>query len=49
MFGAYRVLRGGSWFHSGAFCRSAYRNGVAPGYRHDTIGFRLAMVPSGGR
>jgi len=40
--GVFRVLRGGSWNGYGRFCRAAYRAGGEPGYRHFTIGFRLA-------
>jgi formylglycine-generating enzyme required for sulfatase activity len=39
-----RVLRGGSWLHDPRFCRSAYRNSRAPGYRYYDLGFRLALV-----
>ena len=41
--GAYRVLRGGSWFYSGRYCRSADRSLNVPGFRNDRIGFRLAL------
>ncbi len=40
--GSERVLRGGSWFASAWFCRSAYRSASAPGDRISSIGFRLA-------
>ena len=43
--GLDRVLRGGSWFVSGRFCRSAFRYNFAPSTRGNTIGFRL-VVPS---
>ncbi|MEO0444949.1 MAG: formylglycine-generating enzyme family protein [Verrucomicrobiota bacterium] len=39
--GAYRVLRGGSWFNSALHCRSAQRRAYHPGYRDADIGFRL--------
>jgi len=42
--GSYRVLRGGSWLYGAQFCRSAYRNGNAPGFRYDYLGFRLART-----
>ena len=41
--GARRVLRGGSWIDGGRFCRSAYRDASAPGFRGNAIGFRLAL------
>ncbi|MEL6672174.1 MAG: formylglycine-generating enzyme family protein [Bacteroidota bacterium] len=37
-----RVLRGGSWFNSAAYCRVSYRAWNPPDYRGDYIGFRLA-------
>ncbi|MCY2995571.1 MAG: SUMF1/EgtB/PvdO family nonheme iron enzyme [Planctomycetota bacterium] len=42
-----RVLRGGSWFNFGRFCRSAYRGRIEPGYRFRSVGFRVAVVWSG--
>jgi formylglycine-generating enzyme required for sulfatase activity len=36
-----RVLRGGSWFNSPRFCRSAYRYGWHPANSDDDTGFRL--------
>jgi formylglycine-generating enzyme required for sulfatase activity len=44
----YRVLRGGSWRYLALYCRSAVRNGIAPGYRYYYIGFRLALSYSPG-
>ena len=43
--GSDRVLRGGSWYDFGGYCRSANRNGGEPSYRGNDIGFRL-VVPS---
>ena len=40
-----RVLRGGSWYISPAYLRSAFRIRNIPGYRGDGIGFRLARTP----
>jgi formylglycine-generating enzyme required for sulfatase activity len=40
--GEGRVLRGGSWFNNARGLRSAYRHRLGPGYRDDSIGFRLA-------
>jgi len=38
----YRVLRGGSWFSFGWYCRSAGRDRDAPSFRNSLTGFRLA-------
>ena len=38
----YRVLRGGSWFDGGGWCRSASRLRDRPGYRDFDFGLRLA-------
>jgi len=46
--GSVRVLRGGAWDFSARFCRSAFRLRGAPSLRHDSLGFRLALSPSGG-
>ena len=46
--GAYRVLRGGSWFSDGRYVRSAYRFRYGPDGRSSIIGFRLALGQSGG-
>ena len=40
--GEIRILRGGSWFHSPADCRSAQRDALDPGRRHSIYGFRVA-------
>ncbi|WP_338416772.1 formylglycine-generating enzyme family protein [uncultured Sphaerotilus sp.] len=37
-----RVLRGGSWFYYGRYCRSAYRFALVPDNRGRNFGFRLA-------
>jgi formylglycine-generating enzyme required for sulfatase activity len=39
-----RLLRGGSWFSSPAYCRSAYRDGILPDSR-GFIGFRVCCLP----
>lgn len=39
-----RVLRGGSWFSTAAFLRSACRSGYAPANRDDGVGFRVART-----
>jgi serine/threonine-protein kinase len=41
----YRVLRGGSWTNHAKYCRSAYRNRVAPDYRASDSGLRVVAVP----
>ncbi len=38
-----RVLRGGSWVDFARYCRSAYRDGVAPSNRDYNSGFRVAF------
>ena len=42
--GSQRVVRGGSCFNIGRFCRSAYRLGIAPGNRNLDVGIRVVMV-----
>jgi len=39
--GAYRVLRGGSWFNTAASVRSSYRYSYTPSFRYNNYGFRL--------
>ena len=41
--GSNRVERGGSWYRSGLYCRSAYRNRNYPGLRDNDLGFRLSL------
>jgi formylglycine-generating enzyme required for sulfatase activity len=43
--GSFRVLRGGCWLNDAPLCRSADRRCFNPGYRDDSIGFRLVFVP----
>ncbi|MFM8475957.1 MAG: formylglycine-generating enzyme family protein, partial [Planctomycetaceae bacterium] len=45
--GRDRVLRGGSWGNSAAYCRAASRSNDAPASRNSDYGFRLALSPSG--
>jgi formylglycine-generating enzyme required for sulfatase activity len=45
--GSYRVGRGGYWYDTAGYCRSAYRGRGAPGYRSIYLGFRVALVPAG--
>jgi formylglycine-generating enzyme required for sulfatase activity len=46
---AQRVLRGGSWDYSAAFCRSAFRFRYRADFRFWIYGFRLALVPGPSR
>ena len=41
--GSTRVFRGGSWYDSGAYLRSARRGNGAPGYRANNLGFRVGF------
>jgi tetratricopeptide (TPR) repeat protein len=45
--GSNRVVRGGSWFNSASYCRPAYSGCFDPSYRSNSVGFRLALSPSG--
>ena len=40
--GAYRVLRGGSWYSAAVYSRVAYRAHIHPRYQSHDLGFRLA-------
>ncbi|MFN9624403.1 MAG: formylglycine-generating enzyme family protein, partial [Cyanobacteriota bacterium] len=42
-----KLLRGGSWFNDPRLCRSAYRDCFHPGYRTDSVGFRVCCLPPG--
>ncbi|MCP4695800.1 MAG: SUMF1/EgtB/PvdO family nonheme iron enzyme [Gammaproteobacteria bacterium] len=42
--GAFRVIRGGSWYYSLRRVRSTSRSRRAPGYCFDYLGFRLART-----
>jgi formylglycine-generating enzyme required for sulfatase activity len=44
--GEERVMRGGCWGNNARYCRSAYRYGYAWQFRHDYLGFRIALSPS---
>ncbi len=43
--GSNRVLRGGSWYCSSGYCRSAYRYRFEPGDRDNDIGLRVVLLP----
>ena len=45
--GSDRVGRGGSWFNSAGFCRSAFRHRNYPSNRYISLGFRVALSSSG--
>ncbi len=40
--GSNRVARGGNWYSTAQYCRSANRSNNSPGYRNNFIGARLA-------
>jgi formylglycine-generating enzyme required for sulfatase activity len=40
--GDFKVLRGGSWFHTADVCRSARRGWAGPDTRTKYVGFRVA-------
>ena len=42
--GAFRVVRGGSWYDYAGSCRSAYRRVWLPGLRNVSLGFRPARA-----
>ena len=44
--GTSRVFRGGCWYVVAPFCRSAFRDRFAPGFRYRYLGFRLALSSS---
>ena len=41
--GKSRVLRGGGWFRSARYCRSANRSGLEPYYIRNHVGFRVVL------
>jgi formylglycine-generating enzyme required for sulfatase activity len=43
--GLGRVLRGGGWFSSAGYCRSAFRNWDPPSFKYVNYGFRCAWSP----
>ena len=43
--GSFRMFRGGSWGGNAWYCRSAYRGGNRPDYRHYGLGFRPVLAP----
>jgi formylglycine-generating enzyme required for sulfatase activity len=47
LVGTERVVRGGSWFNSARFCRSAERSSNEPSFEGDLLGFRVVLVEGG--
>ncbi|UCD30680.1 MAG: SUMF1/EgtB/PvdO family nonheme iron enzyme, partial [Planctomycetota bacterium] len=43
LIGKSRVLRGGGWFRSARYCRSANRSSCEPVYIRDYVGFRVVL------
>ncbi|GHU76303.1 hypothetical protein FACS189414_1980 [Bacteroidia bacterium] len=43
--GSFRVFRGGYFSSSAQDCRSAFRDGLSPGYAYYDVGFRVVFVP----
>ena len=43
--GSGRVYRGGNWYNSAGYCRSAYRSDARPEYNDSYLGFRLLRTP----
>jgi len=41
----HRAIRGGGWRGTSILCRAANRDGVGPGYRGVSLGFRVASSP----
>jgi sulfatase modifying factor 1 len=42
--GAWRVMRGGCWYLSASYCRSAARNGNLASYRRNNVGLRVVRL-----
>ena len=45
--GSRRVIRGGCWYYTAGYCRSAIRYGYEPSYLSTNRGFRVSLSPSG--
>lgn len=39
----FRIMRGGSWFHSPWYARSSNRHSSAPGFTHPSVGLRVLL------
>lgn len=46
--GTQRVYRGGGWFNTPQYCRSAIRRGLDPTFKGNALGFRIACIPAVG-
>jgi formylglycine-generating enzyme required for sulfatase activity len=44
--GSGRVSRGGGWYDTARYCRSASRRRLTPGNRYFNLGFRVSRVPA---
>jgi formylglycine-generating enzyme required for sulfatase activity len=42
--GSTKIFRGGSYGHPSCSLRSAFRRGLSPDYRYQSLGFRLAVI-----
>lgn len=42
--GSYRVMRGGAWFNYGNYSQVTTRQNHAPGFRQNSVGFRVART-----
>mgnify|MGYP002777324863 CR=1 FL=1 len=43
--GLTRVARGGSWSLNSSYCRSARRLNASPGFKANSVGFRVVLAP----
>lgn len=42
--GNHRIIRGGGWYQTGKYQRSAYRSYYKPGVRRNSLGFRIVRM-----
>ncbi len=43
--GKHRIIRGGGWYQTSKYQRSAYRSYYKPGVRRNSLGFRIVRMP----
>ncbi len=43
--GDHRIIRGGGWYQTSKYQRSAYRSMYKPGVRRNSLGFRIVRMP----